>query len=55
MNEHDKDSVAEKQKPESELSPTEKLEKDNPDSTRIPGAQNPDSKAIKDEFNPNTE
>ena len=55
MNEQDKDSVTEKQKPESELSPTEKLEKDNPDSTRIPGAQNPDSEAIKDEFNPNTE
>ena len=55
MNENDKDNVTENEKTESELSPTEKLAKDNPDSSLIPGAQNPDSEAIKNEINPNTE
>jgi hypothetical protein len=55
MSEQEKPSVSEDQKPETELSPTEKLENDNPDRDRIPGAQNPASETVKDEFNPNTE
>ena len=55
MSEPEKPSVSEGQKPETELSPAEKLESDNPDRERIPGAQNPDSETVKDEFNPNTE
>jgi len=43
------------EKPETELSPSEKLDDDNTDSTLIPGAQNPDSDGIKREINPNTE
>ncbi|MEP6707421.1 MAG: hypothetical protein ABJC05_07875 [Pyrinomonadaceae bacterium] len=37
-----------------ELSPDEKLE-ERPDDSLIPGAQNPASKEIKKEINPNTE
>jgi hypothetical protein len=55
MSEPEKPSVSDDQKPETELSPTEKLESDNPDRDRIPGAQNPDSETVRDEFNPNTE
>jgi hypothetical protein len=41
-------------KPEVEESPSEKLEDRKP-GEQIPGAQNPDSKEVKKEINPNTE
>ena len=44
----DQETVAEK-------SPSEKLEGKLPPGTTIPGAQNPESKEIKKEINPNTE
>jgi hypothetical protein len=56
MTEQDKNrGVPEEQKPEAELSPSEKLDQDKTDSSLIPGAQNPDNEAIKSETNPNTE
>jgi hypothetical protein len=57
MNENDKRDkpISEERKPEAELSPAEKLENKKPDSSRIPGAQNPASEEIKKEINPNTE
>ena len=36
-------------------SPTEKLEGDLPPGSIVPGAENPESKEIKKEVNPNTE
>ena len=47
--------ISEEQKPVAELSPDEKLENKKPDDPPIPGAQNPASKEIKKEINPNTE
>ena len=41
--------------PGTEESPTEKLEGKQPVGSPIPGAQNPESKEIKHEINPNTE
>lgn len=38
-----------------EQSPSEKLEGKMPPGATVPGAQNPDSKEIKKEINPNTE
>jgi hypothetical protein len=38
-----------------EKSPTEKLEGKQPPGSTVPGAQNPESKEIKNEINPNTE
>ena len=38
-----------------ELSPSEKLEDVTPTGSLIPGEQNPESKEIKKEINPNTE
>lgn len=55
MNDDDNNRIDDGAEPEAELSPSEKLDKENPDSSRIPGAQNPDSEAIKGEINPNTE
>ena len=56
---HDNDKrdkpITEEQKPVVEQSPDEKLENKQPDSSPIPGAQNPASKEIKNEVNPNTE
>ena len=43
------------QKTVAEKSPTEKLEGKQPPGSTIPGAQNPESKEIKKEINPNTE
>jgi hypothetical protein len=43
------------QQPGTEKSPTEKLEGKQPPGSAIPGAQNPESKEIKHEINPNTE
>jgi hypothetical protein len=45
----------EEQKPLEEQSPSEKLEKTAPDYQTTPGAENPDSKEVKQEINPNTE
>lgn len=38
-----------------ERSPAEKLEGDLPPGSTVPGAENPESKEIKKEINPNTE
>ena len=38
-----------------EKSPTEKLEDKKPVASPVPGAQNPESEAVKEEVNPNTE
>ena len=43
------------QQPTAELSPAEKLEDVTPTGSLIPGAENPESKEIKKEINPNTE
>ena len=48
------ESVNEEQ-PTPELSPSEKLEDVKPSGSLVPGAQNPESKEIKKEINPNTE
>jgi hypothetical protein len=45
----------EMQKAENEISPSEKLEDTQQPGSQIPGAQNPESKEIKKEINPNTE
>lgn len=45
----------EEQQPTAELSPSEKLEDVKPTGSLVPGAENPDSKEIKKEINPNTE
>jgi hypothetical protein len=45
----------EMQNPENEISPSEKLEDKQEPGSRIPGAENPESKEIKKEINPNTE
>jgi hypothetical protein len=36
-------------------SPSDKLRDEVPPGERVPGAQNPDSKEVKKEINPNTE
>jgi hypothetical protein len=43
------------EKPVLEESPSEKLEGTPPTGSLIPGTENPDSKEIKKEINPNTE
>jgi hypothetical protein len=48
-------SVEERQKPEIEESPAEKLEATPPTGSLIPGPENPDSEEIKEEKKPNTE
>jgi hypothetical protein len=53
MDENERQS--EDQNSTGELSPSEKLEDVTPTGSLIPGAQNPESKEIKDEVNPNTE
>jgi hypothetical protein len=57
MNQDEKqdESLNEEQQPTAELSPSEKLEDITPTGSLIPGAQNPESKEIKKEINPNTE
>jgi hypothetical protein len=54
-NEKQNETTNEEQKPTDELSPSEKLEGVTPTGSLIPGAQNPESKEIKKEINPNTE
>jgi hypothetical protein len=49
------ETTNEEQKTTAELSPSEKLEGVTPTGSLIPGAQNPESKEIKKEINPNTE
>jgi hypothetical protein len=36
-------------------SPSEKLEGKQPESSDVPGAENPESREVKEEVNPNTE
>jgi len=57
MNQDEKqvESVNEDEQPTPELSPSEKLEDVKPSGSLVPGAQNPESKEIKSEVNPNTE
>ena len=38
-----------------EISPSEKLQDDQQPGSQIPGVENPESKEIKKEINPNTE
>jgi hypothetical protein len=40
---------------EENISPSEKLEENQQPGEKIPGAENPESKEIKREINPNTE
>jgi hypothetical protein len=54
-NEKQNEPTNKEQQPEAELSPSEKLEDVTPTGSLIPGAQNPESKEIKKEINPNTE
>jgi hypothetical protein len=54
-NEKQNETTNEEQKTTAELSPSEKLEGVTPTGSLIPGAQNPESKEIKKEINPNTE
>lgn len=54
-NEKQDETTNEEQKTTAELSPSEKLEGVTPTGSLIPGAQNPESKEIKKEINPNTE
>ena len=53
-NERQGTSLKKEDEATAEQSPTEKLEDKKPGST-VPGAQNPDSKEVKKEINPNTE
>ncbi|HYJ45751.1 MAG TPA: hypothetical protein VEV81_03985 [Pyrinomonadaceae bacterium] len=53
--ERQEEPVNEEGQPTAELSPSEKLEGVTPTGSLIPGAQNPESKEIKKEINPNTE
>jgi hypothetical protein len=53
MNENDSNRDA--TEPEIEPGPSDKLDDKDRDSSLIPGAQNPDNEAIKNEVNPNTE
>lgn len=53
MNEND--SNRDTTESETEPGPSEKLDDKDRDSSLIPGAQNPDNEAIKNEVNPNTE
>jgi len=56
MNQDDKqDESANEEQSTSELSPSEKFKDVKPSGSLIPGAQNPESKEIKNEINPNTE
>ena len=56
MSENEKQSEAtSSEKQTDELSPSEKLEDVRPSGSLVPGAQNPESKEIKKEINPNTE
>ena len=55
MPENDKKDKPIDEEGKPELSPDEKLENKKSDDSPIPGAQNPASKEIKKETNPNTE
>jgi hypothetical protein len=54
-NEKQNEPTNKEQQPTDELSPSEKLEDVTPTGSLIPGAENPESKEIKKEINPNTE
>jgi hypothetical protein len=54
-NEKQDEPTNKEQQPTAELSPSEKLEDVTPTGSLIPGAENPESKEIKKEINPNTE
>jgi len=55
QDERQDESANPEEQPTSELSPSEKLEDVRPTGSLVPGAQNPESKEIKKEINPNTE
>lgn len=55
MDEKETQPTNEEQQPTAELSPSEKLEDVRPTGSLVPGAENPESKEIKKEINPNTE
>jgi hypothetical protein len=50
-----REGVGTGQKPSAEESPAEKLERNPPSGSLIPGPENPESKEIKEEKSPNTE
>jgi hypothetical protein len=45
----------EMQNSENNVSPSDKLEDNQQPGSRVPGAENPESKEVKKEINPNTE
>jgi hypothetical protein len=49
------DQEEKEEKPKVEESPSEKLEEEKPTGSLVPGAENPESKEIKQEKNLNTE
>ncbi|HEX8921327.1 MAG TPA: hypothetical protein VF766_07600 [Pyrinomonadaceae bacterium] len=49
------ENPSEAQRPKQEESPAEKLEKNPPTGSLIPGPENPESQEIKEEKSPNTE
>lgn len=55
MLENQKHSAVVRQAEEAPVSPSEKLEEDKPLGSLIPGAENEESKEIKNEIKPNTE
>jgi len=55
MLEDQKHSAAARQTEEAPLSPSDKLEENKPLGSLVPGAENQESKEIKNEIKPNTE
>jgi hypothetical protein len=50
-----KGNLSDEQKPKQEESPSEKLERNPPTGSLVPGAENPESTEIKEERSPNSE
>jgi hypothetical protein len=55
MNEESGRATASEREAEEIQSPTDKLEGKQTEGANVPGAQNPESKEVKEETNPNTE
>lgn len=55
MLQNQKHNVVAEQTEEVPVSPSEKLEENKPLGSLVPGAENQESKEIKNEINPNTE
>ena len=55
MNKEEKRPFNSEQSPEQDKSPSEKLQNEKEPDAPLPGAENPESKEIKKEINPNTE